>query len=98
MELGLNFAIPNRKHEDLIIQIGINVEERLGRLELPETDKDIIRGGVSRILKSEVNKPDNSTNKYTWLKEPLKHLRNDNSITICPADKGNTTVILNRED
>jgi hypothetical protein len=50
------------------------------------------------MLKSDINNPDPSTPLYSWIEQEIKSLREDNSTTICPADKGNATVIMNTVD
>jgi hypothetical protein len=65
LSLGLNFSIPKKKHKELIIEAGINIEQGLNEIDIDEQDKDHIRLGVSKILKSEINNPDPST--------PLSH-------------------------
>lgn len=98
LELGLNYAIPHHKHKQLIIEAGMNIELCLNDFQLNETTKDNVRAGVSRILNSEIKKPDQMTTKYGWLRPIYQDLKNDNNITIVPADKGNMTVVINTED
>ncbi|XP_021965743.1 uncharacterized protein LOC110860936 [Folsomia candida] len=94
LQLGLNYALPYFKHKDLIIEAGINIELCLNDFEITEVHKNKIRSGISRILHSEINKPDEVSRNYEWLKPICKNLKQDKYITIVPADKGNMTVIL----
>ncbi|XP_035701215.1 uncharacterized protein LOC118433390 [Folsomia candida] len=94
LQLGLNYALPYFKHKDLIIEAGINIELCLNDFEITEVHKNKIRSGISRILHSEINKPDEVSRNYEWLKPICKNLKQDKSITIVPADKGNMTVIM----
>jgi len=52
---------------------------------------------VARIIDLEKNKPDKTIQQYSWIHREIRSLKQDSSIIICPADKGNTTVILDRE-
>ncbi|XP_021959716.1 uncharacterized protein LOC110855615 [Folsomia candida] len=94
LQLGLNYALPYFKHKDLIVEAGINIELCLNDFEITEVHKNKIRSGISRILHSEINKPDEISKDYKWLKPICKNLKEDETITIVPADKGNMTVIM----
>jgi len=63
-----------------------------------ENHLNSIRSGISNILRSEINKPDKNTRQFSWIPKALKQLRTDPSIIICPADKGNATVVMNKKD
>jgi hypothetical protein len=52
-------------------------------------------GKTVRIITSSSRPRDNKT---TAEREALKTLKNNNDLTILPADKGNATVILNTVD
>ncbi|OXA42279.1 putative nicotine oxidoreductase [Folsomia candida] len=98
LQLGLNYAVPLRKHENQLIETGISIECCLQDFEINEGTKNIIRRGVSNILCSKQNKPDTATKSYKWITPILNSLKNDQNVVICPADKGNATVIMNRSD
>lgn len=98
LELGLNFALPYFKHKELIVEAGINIELCMEEFDTNETFKNHIRSGIARILHSEVNKADKSTKDFDWLKPICNNLRNDQSITIVPADKGNLTVVMTKTE
>ena len=88
---GLNFsmtfkALPNK---DIIA----TVEDAVKDLEKEEADT--IRTKVSLTLQN--SKPPKD-NLYKDERKALKELQSDISIVILPADKGISTVILNRED
>ncbi|OXA46730.1 putative nicotine oxidoreductase [Folsomia candida] len=98
LELGLNFAIPFQRHQQLIIEAGINIEICLQDFEINDNAKNQIRSGVARILNKEKNKPDPNKIKYADLTKKLSSLKHDPSIIIVPADKGNATVIMDKDD
>ncbi|XP_035711094.1 uncharacterized protein LOC118436684 [Folsomia candida] len=96
LQLGLNFALPNFKHKDLLIEAGINIELCMMDFEKSENYKNHIRSGIARILHSEIKKPDKVTKSFDWLKPICTTLKKDQNIVIIPADKGNLTVIMDR--
>ena len=58
-------------------------------------EADTIRDKVSLTLKNSKPPKDNLSKDE---RKALKELQSDTSIVILPADKGRSTVILNRED
>ncbi|XP_021964121.1 uncharacterized protein LOC110859472 [Folsomia candida] len=95
LQLGLNYALPYFKHKDLIIEAGINIELCLHEFDTNDSHQNQVRSGVARILHSEINKPDNVSQQFGWLKQICTNLKQDKTIKIVPADKGNMTVIMN---
>ena len=88
---GLNFSITSKTlpNKDNIA----TVEDAVKDLEKEEADT--IRAKVSLTLQNSKPPKDNLSKDE---RKALKELQSDTSIVILPADKGRSTVILNRED
>ena len=88
---GLNFSITSNtlSNKDIIA----TTEDAVKDLEKEEADT--IRAKVSLTLQN--SKPPKD-NLYKDERKALKELQTDTSTVILPADKGRSTVILNRED
>ena len=88
---GLNFSITSKTlpNKDIIA----TVEDAVKDLEKEEADT--IRAKVSLTLQNSKPPKDNLSKDE---RKALKELQSDTSIVILPADKGRSTVILNRED
>ena len=67
-----------------------------GIRDLPESNKESIRATVKNILK--YSKPPTTCNLSRQQKLALKNLREDDSITIIPADKGKVIVVMDNDD
>ena len=63
--------------------------------DLENEKADTIRAKVSLTLQNSKSPKDNLSKDE---RKALKELQSDTSIVILPADKGRSTVILNRED
>ena len=88
---GLNFSITSKDtpNKDIIATIEDAVKD------LEKEEADTIRAKISlTLLNSKPPKDNLSKDK----RKTLKELQSDTSIVILPADKGRSTVILNRED
>ena len=87
----LNFSITSKTlpNKDIIA----TVEDAVRDLEKEEADT--IRAKVSLTLQNSKPPKDNLSKDE---RKALKELQSDTSIVILPADKGRSTVILNRED
>ena len=88
---GLNFSITSKTlpYKDIIA----TVEDAVKGLEKEEADT--IRTKVSLTLQNSKSSKDNLSKNE---RKTLKELQSDTSIVILPADKGRSTVILNRKD
>ena len=88
---GLNFSITSKilSNKDIIA----TTEEAVKDIEKEEADT--IRAKVSLTLQNSKPPKDNLSKDE---RKALKELQSDTSIVILPADKGRSTVILNRED
>ena len=88
---GLNFSITSKTlpNKDVIA----TVEDVVKDLEKEEADT--IRAKVSLTLQNSKPPKDNLSKDEC---NALKELEPDTSIVILPADKGRSTIILNRED
>ena len=88
---GLNFSITSKTlpYKDIIA----TVEDAVNGLQKEEADT--VRAKVSLTLQNSKPTKDNLSKDES---RALKELRSDTSIVILPADKGRSTVILNRED
>ena len=93
LSLGLNFAVLPREtpKRDIIAE----VEKGLTRVQDTLTG-DRIRLEVSQALRSVNKKSRSNLNEPKWA--ALGRLRRDETIIILPADKGNSTVVMDRED
>ncbi|XP_046387902.1 uncharacterized protein LOC124157319 [Ischnura elegans] len=88
---GLNFAVAPARlpKEELVTEVEYAVRK------LPKEEADELRGEVSRILLNSKT-PVNNVNREE--KKALRELRTNDDIIITPADKGNATVVMNKED
>lgn len=90
LNLGLNFVLVPRKIP--YVDIAAGVEGVAHKMNNEEASK--LRGSVRSILKvARLLKP----NLTKAERKALKDLKQDNHITILPADKGNATVVLDAE-
>ena len=91
MALGLNFAVAPKAVPvvDIITAVECTANE------LPKERTLEFRAEVKKCLQN-ARKPRPNLGKKQ--REALKKLREDDSIVILPADKGNPTVVLNKED
>ena len=88
---GLNFSITSKKLPNK--DITATIEDSVMNLDKEETD--MIHAKVSLTLQNSKPSKDNLSKDE---RRALKELQSDTSIVILPADKGRSTVILNRED
>ncbi|XP_035701630.1 uncharacterized protein LOC110862652 [Folsomia candida] len=101
LNLGLNYAVPPSKPNHTLIETAINIEKRLQDIDngmMHEIKKNSIRTGASQIIRSNKSKTQIPPSYFKKLIPSIKSLKNDNSIVILPADKGNCTVIMDRFD
>lgn len=99
--MGLNYAIPPSKPNKCLLESAINIERRLQKIDennMNELTKNSIRGGVAQIIKSNKFKVQIQPLHFKKLHPSIKSLQNDKSIVILPADKGNCTVVMDREE
>ena len=91
LALGLNFAVAPKAVPvvDIIAAVECTANE------LPEETALEFRVEVKKCLQN-AKKPRSNLSKEQ--REALKKLKEDESIVILPADKGNATVIMNKED
>ena len=88
---GLNFSITSKTLPNK--GIIATVEDAVKDLEKEEADT--IRAKVSLTLQNSKSPKDNLSKDE---RKALKELQSDASIVVLPADKGISTIILNRED
>ena len=91
MARGLNFAVSS----NVIPKQQILVEIEKGIQKLPEHSANLIRNQIVSVLNNKRKIKKNLTNNE---KKALLNLSKNNEISICKADKGNCTVILDRID
>ena len=91
MARGLNFAVLS----NVIPKQQILAEIEKGIQKLPEHSANLIRNQVVSVLNNKRKFKKNLTNNE---KKALLNLSKKNEISICKADKGNCTVILDRTD
>ena len=91
LKQGLNFSITPKTlpNKDIIANIGDAVKD------LEKKKADTICAKVSITLQNSKPPKDNLSKDE---RKALKKLQSDTSFLILPADKGRSTVILNRED
>jgi hypothetical protein len=90
---GLNFAITPKRLP--IAEYITAVETGIHHAKLPTSEAEDLRRSVATALKNtKLSKPNISKEE----REALHCLKEDNTITILPADKGRCTVILNKND
>ena len=92
LRYGLNFAPAPRTIP--IPKIVASVES--GIQDLPESNKESVRATITNILK--YSKPPTTSKLSRQQKLALKNLRKDESITIIPADKGKSIVVMDNDD
>ena len=92
LQYGLNFA-PAPKTIP-IPKFVASVES--GIRDLPENNKESIRTTLTNILK--YSKPPTISNLSHQQKLALKNWRKDESITIIPADKGKSIIVMDNDD
>ena len=91
LKLGLNFAPAPTKLP--VVDTIAAVEEKARQLS--EEDAEDLRGRVCGILRHAKPPKDNLTKEQ---RKALKELRSQEDEAILPADKGNATVMITRED
>ena len=91
LQKGLNFAVTPK----FIPKLDIISEIEDGIIGLSDANKELVRAEVVKTLAS--FRPTRS-NISRGEREALKNLKNDESITIVKADKGNCTVVLDTTD
>ena len=89
LSLGLNFATTPRKIPAK--EIIARTEEFAKMME----DGQSLREGVKKCLEEAKPPKPNLTHEE---REAIKELKKDNTIVILPADKGNATVVMDREE
>ena len=89
--LGLNFAITPKQIPTADIISSMEATAR--QLDAPTANS--LRVGISNVLNKARPPTPNLNHK---MKKAIKDLRADKQIIILPADKGNITVVLNRDD
>ena len=89
--LGLNFAVTPKQIP--IADIIAPTEATARKMDALSANR--LRAGVSEVLKGA--KPPNS-NLSGGMRRAVKSLKQDESIAILPADKGNATVVLDRTE
>ena len=91
LKLGLNYTPAPAKLP--VMDIMVAVEE--GARQLDDEDAEDLRGRVCGILRH-VRKPKDNLTKGQ--REALKELRGMKDKVFLPADKGNATVVMRKED
>ena len=96
LSLGLNYAVAPRRVPSMDIIAAVESGLRSIRSpNLPPEAADEIRSRIGQIIRQSDKKPEgNLTRQQTTA---LRELQRDASITILPADKGNATVVMDRD-
>ena len=92
--LGLKHSVTPRRipTESIVSSVGAVLSRQR---DLSESAKDNIRSGIASTVRS-ASIPDNNLTKDE--QRALKRLKNDESIVILPADKGQVTVVMDKTD
>ena len=97
VSMGLNFAIPKKNfHHDVMYTV-FNLKQRLYRIENQNEMKNNVRIQVANLIDSHSWKQKLDRNQLI-IYRTLRNLRQNSQLHICKADKGNQTVILNKDD
>uniref|UniRef100_A0A8D9BWW7 Reverse transcriptase domain-containing protein n=1 Tax=Cacopsylla melanoneura TaxID=428564 RepID=A0A8D9BWW7_9HEMI len=91
LQKGMKFSVTLKN----VPKLDIISEVEKGIRHLPDEDKFPIQHEVSKILSQKKIRKRNITKKEENL---LKSLRNDKSIRVTTADKGNATVVMNQAE
>ena len=92
LELGFNFAISPKELPTFDIITSVEA----GIRHLPDTDKDLVRASITNIIsRSKLPHQANITKEQLTA---LTQLAKNTNLTILPADKGRTVVIMNSAD
>lgn len=99
LKLGMNFALPPRNIQQQTIETMIAIERVLTDSDISDASKDHIRYETTKIINSEKRKTIQTDFRMNnWIKSTIHGIRNDHNIIITKSDKGNSTVIMNRQD
>ena len=91
MERGLNFALTPKAIP--VMEIATRLEECSSRV--PAEEREVFRVQCRDII-MKASAPKHNVSKEE--NEALKRLKMSKNIMILPADKGNSTVVMNKED
>ena len=92
LNLGLNFSVTPRSLD--VADVCASVEAAVKRVDVP--DRAWVRGEAGRIIKSYDNHRF-TCNLTRQEREALSSIRRRTDIVILPADKGNRTVVLDKD-
>ncbi len=97
LSLGLNYAIPMHLELDGVIDFLSATEMAISKAKLKDDDANMFRSEIIKIL--ERNKtPTFKINRIQWITRTIKTLKQNKNIVILSADKGNSTVIMKKEE
>jgi hypothetical protein len=89
---GLNYSTVHRKSDT--VNLIASIEPTVSQLKIDQDQKNVIRQEMANAVQN-APKCDNLTSTE---KEALRKLKEDNSIVITQADKGNATVVMDKVD
>ena len=100
LKFGLNYALPGSNPSNELIETGISIEALLYKSDIPDQDKENVRFQAAEIIQQSHDKlAKNPIRKWDdWIINAIKTIKSNKNIIITKADKGNSTVILNRID
>ncbi|CAL8110124.1 unnamed protein product [Orchesella dallaii] len=96
LSLGLNYCPPCQLTINGKIDLIQATEIAITKAELEETEANMFRSGAHNIIEN-YKPPTKQMNRMNWIKSTTRQLQSDKDIVILHADKGNSTVLLDKE-
>lgn len=98
LSMGHNFNLPYNNQNIPIAKIISSIETCISK----EENAEIIRPEVNNILVNFINKKTQEKKKHTIFeidaRKTKKFIKDNDDIIVCRADKGNSTVIMDKKD
>jgi hypothetical protein len=94
LSLGMNYALQPRNKKDVIIDTIVSIDSSLKRFNVDELKSNDIKTKVASIIQG--MKFNNYNKQDLGILKIVKSLKEDENIVISKADKGNTTVVMDK--
>lgn len=95
---GLSFCTPRNKPQPVIDAEFENLYKQLQGIPHNESDMPLLKSELVCMSKSFSQKRRFDSVLNSTHQEAIKYLRNNKDIIICPPDKGNAVIMMNRND